>query len=131
MKRTTAFLLAATLCGILSGRAQAQVRPILTLTASPSASDGSCVSPCVLTYNIYRGTAAGAENLATPINLTPLPATTTSFTDTTAISGTYFYVARAVETSGTSVLTSANSNEVSFTFPKAPAPPGLAVKAGQ
>lgn len=136
MKRF-AVLVAIAILTIFSGRAQGQKARhelrataaahsvTLTLTASPT----PCVSACVMTYEIYRGTAAGAEDMAAPINPAPLTAANLSFTDTNvSLGNTYYYVAQAVETSGTLVLTSASSAEVSATFPQAPAPPGLAAK---
>ncbi len=62
-------------------------------------------------YNVYRGTASGAE-AASPINSSAISGTT--FTDTNVVSGqTYYYVIRAVDSSGSS----GNSNEVSATIP--------------
>ena len=73
----------------------------LTWTASPSAG--------VTGYNIYRGTASGAES-ATPLNTSPV--TGVSFADTTAVSGTtYYYIVKA--TNGTTE--SSASTEVSAT----------------
>lgn len=63
-------------------------------------------------YNIYRRTTAGSYNFATPLNgATPVSGTT--YTDTTAVSGTsYNYVVRSVViSSGGAQLASANSNE--------------------
>ncbi|MGO8669919.1 MAG: fibronectin type III domain-containing protein, partial [Capsulimonadaceae bacterium] len=76
-------------------------------------------------YNVYRGTATGAES-ATP--LTP-SSTTTTYTDATVINGTtYFYKVAAVNQGGTSGL----SNEASTTpNPPAPsAPTGLTATPG-
>jgi hypothetical protein len=99
---------------------------MLSWTASTSAA--GCVSPCTFGYNVYRGTTAGGENLSTPLNgSTPITALT--FQDTSVAVGTssvtYFYVIEAVETSGGVTLASANSNEVSATFPALPAAPVL------
>ena len=58
----------------------------LNWTASSSAG--------VTGYNIYRGTSPGAES-STPLN-TGGPVASTSFTDTTAVSGTkYYYVIKS------------------------------------
>jgi fibronectin type 3 domain-containing protein len=62
-------------------------------------------------YNIYRGTASGAEG-ATPLNLSALSAT--SFSDVNVTSGqSYYYVVQAVNANGTS----GNSNEVQVSVP--------------
>lgn len=61
--------------------------------------------------NIYRATATGAENYATPLNATLLPLGTAAFLDTTAVVGTqYFYTTCEVGTGG---VLSAPSNEAS------------------
>lgn len=144
MKRYAVVL--AVLFTVLSGNVQAQrihrarrqqVRLTATLhglnvtvTPSLSATNGDCVSPCVITYEIYRGTAAGAEDMTTPLNPTPLTSANLVFKDTTGIpKKQYFYVVQAVATSGTSVLgTSASSSEVSATFPPIILAPGLAIE---
>ena len=72
------------------------------------------------TYNVYRGTAAGAEN-ATPI---ASGLTGTSYADVTATPGQpYFYVVKAVDAGGAS----AASNEVNSTAASSnvPAPSSL------
>ena len=47
-------------------------------------------------YNVYRGTTAGGES-TTPLNASPLSASTTSYQDTTVQPGnTYFYTVQAV-----------------------------------
>jgi fibronectin type 3 domain-containing protein len=62
-------------------------------------------------YNLYRGTASGAETLLAS------GLTGTSFTDTSVVNGTtYYYIVRAVNAGGTSTA----SNEASAT-PQAPA----------
>jgi Abnormal spindle-like microcephaly-assoc'd, ASPM-SPD-2-Hydin/Protein of unknown function (DUF1573) len=64
-----------------------------------------------VTYNVYRGTASGAEG-TTPIN--PNSISGTSFTDGNVASGTiYFYVVKAVNSGGTSTA----SNEVQAPIP--------------
>lgn len=64
-----------------------------------------------VTYNVYRGTASGAEG-ATPIN--PGSVSGLNFTDTSVTSGvTYFYVVKAVNSGGTSTA----SNEVQAAIP--------------
>src|SRR5262249_52566405 len=60
-------------------------------------------------YNVYRSNQSGSYP-STPLNGTPLQ--TTSFTDNTATTGTYYYVVRAVSVSGQE---SASSNEVQTT----------------
>ena len=69
-------------------------------------------------YNVYRGTAPGAEG-ATPLNSTPI--TGTSYTDPTVVAGTtYYYVVETILNG----VSSGKSNEVSGTIPIAP-PTGL------
>src|SRR5271155_2245861 len=65
----------------------------LTWTASSSAA--TCVAPCTLTYNVYRGTAAGAESI-TPENSSPITALT--FFDPVLLTGssqTFYYIVEA------------------------------------
>jgi titin len=68
-------------------------------TKSSSEIDLSWTAPAsgtVTGYNIYRGTLAGGES-ATPLNATPLSASTTTFQDTAVQTGnTYFYVVQAI-----------------------------------
>lgn len=78
----------------------------LNWTASVDAVDG---------YNVYRGTAAGAETTLLNTGLV----TATTFVDANPIE-TAFYVARAVRAGVESV----NSNEISVILPVAP-PTGL------
>jgi hypothetical protein len=63
-------------------------------------------------YNVYRRTTAGSYNFAAPLN-GATPVAGTSYTDTTATSGTsYNYVVRSVVTgSAGQQIESANSNE--------------------
>jgi len=84
---------------------------VVTLSWQPS------VGSVPITYNLFRGLAAGAES-ATPI---ATGITGTSFSDTGVTNGTtYFYVIDAVNSLGTS----GGSNEVSAT-PAAPTPPSV------
>lgn len=95
----------------------------LSWTASTSAS--TCLSTstpaCTLTYNVFVGSTSGGES-ATAFNTAPITGTTYDFaiTPTGSIQNFYFVV-QAVETIGTVTLTSANSNEVSVSFPALPA----------
>ncbi len=97
---------------------------VLTWVASTSAA--SCVAPaCTFGYNVFRGTAAGAES-ATPLNSAPLTALT--YTDPITLGSslqTYFYFVEAVETASGITSPSVPSNEVSATFPGVPAAPVL------
>ena len=85
--------------------------PVHTVTLNWNASTGAT------TYNVYRGTATGAETLYAS-GLTP-----TTYTDPTVTNGTtYFYYVTAVGTGGES----AASLEVSAQIPMPPsAPTGL------
>ena len=69
-------------------------------------------------YNVYRGTTAGGES-TTPINSSPLAATATSYSDTTAVAGnTYFYVVKAINTPAVSAASNeANATAVSSADP--------------
>lgn len=64
-------------------------------------------------YNVYRGTAAGAET--TLLNAAPITATT--YDDTTPTAGTWFYAVKSVLNGVESV----DSNEVTVSL--RPAPP--------
>jgi len=71
----------------------------------------TAASGTITGYNVYRGTTAGGE-ATTPINSSPLAATATSYSDTTAVAGnTYYYVVKAINTPAVS----AASNEVHAT----------------
>jgi len=77
----------------------------------------STVAPAgyTLTYNVFRGTASGAEG-TTPINAAPL--TTTSYVDPVTLGSanqTFYYTVQAVETGA--IVQTATSSEVSDTFP--------------
>ena len=55
-------------------------------------------------YNVWRGTSTGVIVDKTKINTTLVPATTTTFTDTTASAGVgYFYQVTAVDASGKNI----------------------------
>jgi hypothetical protein len=76
-------------------------------------------------YNIYRSNQSGSYP-STPLNGTPLQ--TTSFTDSPATSGTYYYTVRAVGVSGQE---SASSNEVQVALnPAQPVNTAPVVSAG-
>lgn len=100
----------------------------VTLTFTASTSAGSCTAPCSFGYNVFRGTAAGAES-TTPLNASPI--TSTTYTDSTITLGsspiTYFYIVEAVETASGVTVASSPSNEASATFPGIPAAPTNAV----
>lgn len=100
----------------------------VTLTWTASTSAAACSStatpPCTFGYNVFRGTAAGAES-STPVNSAPVTGLT--FVDPVTLTNspqTFFYTVGAVETVGTVTAASlTNSGEVSASFPGAPAPP--------
>jgi hypothetical protein len=78
---------------------------VLTWTASPTSG--------ISGYNVYRGTSVGGES-TTPLNSTPLSATT--YTDSAVTAGTnYYYVVAAVASNGSTQ--SADSNEASAAVP--------------
>lgn len=97
------------------------VAPILTgATAGTNQVALTWTAPAgtVISYNLYRGTASGAE-----IKVTAIASGATSYTDSSLTAGvTYFYKITAVNTSGES----AQSNELSAiptaTTPTAPTP---------
>lgn len=73
-------------------------------------------------YNIYRSQTSGLYT--TPLNNTPLAAGTTTYTDSTVVPGTWFYVATSVLGGAESV----HSNEVKAVLLPA-APTSLVVTA--
>jgi|SRR5208283_1206991 len=99
---------------------------ILTWVASTSAA--SCTAPlCTFGYNVFRGTAAGAES-STPLNSAPL--TVLTYSDAVTLTSSvqsYFYYVEAVETASGIASPSVPSNEVSATFPGVPAAPVLSL----
>ena len=71
------------------------------------------VTPGVLGYYVYRGTASGKES-TTPLNSTPIVGT--SYADSNVTTGqTYYYVVTALGSNGTTQ--SADSTEASATVP--------------
>lgn len=112
----------------LVARAQTAPAHEVTLTWTASVSSAACASNCTLGYNIYRGTAPGAE-AATPVNAAPVTALT--YTDPVTLGSapqTFYYYVETVETAGGVVVNSTQSSEVSATFPAVPAPPtGLSI----
>jgi len=75
------------------------------LTWNASVGDPQHLS--VVSYNIWRGTSAGGEDIVTPINGTPVSGL--SFSDTTAVNGTtYFYRVTAVNEVGQTGVPSGN-----------------------
>ena len=83
-------------------------------------------------YNVLAGPTSGSE-VNPPLNSTLIAGTT--FTDTTLPVQTTtisrFYVVQAQVTVGTTVNTSASSNEVSVTFPGLVPPTNLGVSSAQ
>lgn len=77
----------------------------MSWTASTDAVDG---------YNVYRGTAAGAES-STPLNAALVSGT--SYTDSSVTPGTWFYVVKASKGGALSVV----SDEISAVILPAPA----------
>ena len=66
-----------------------------------------------VTYNVYRAVTSGGYNYASPLNSAPISGT--SFTDCTITLGqTYYYVIRAIDSSGNQ---SVNSSETVVTVP--------------
>jgi hypothetical protein len=89
----------------LSGTGQVSSSHSVALTWNASPTSG------INGYNVFRGTASGAEG-TTPLNPSPLPGLT--YTDTNLTSGqTYFYVVTAVDSGGNSPP----SNEIPASIP--------------
>jgi hypothetical protein len=66
-----------------------------------------------VTYNVYRASSSGGYNYTAPLNTTPI--TGTSFSDCTLTLGqTYYYVIRAVDSSGNQ---SVSSSEITAIIP--------------
>jgi hypothetical protein len=115
--------------------------PVLTAVTARNPGAGEATGAIALSwnavagatgYNVYRRTAAGSYNFATPVNAGPLAGT--SYTDPgSGLTGgaTYTYVVRAV----TGGAESANSNELSATTIARLGPPASAaatpIAAGQ
>jgi acid phosphatase type 7 len=103
---------------VSASAAQRPAAPTLSATAGDGAVNLSWSAPAdggaaITAYNIYRGTATGAETLLKSV------ANVTSTADTTVANGTkYYYRVAAVNSVGEGTL----SNEVSAT-PAAPPPP--------
>src|SRR5450756_2484759 len=75
------------------------------LTWNASVGDPQHLS--VVSYNVWRGTSAGGEDIVTPINGTPVSGL--SFSDTTPVNGTtYFYRVTAVNEVGQTGVPSGN-----------------------
>ena len=93
--------------------------PVLAATPTHTVSLVWNVDTGATTYNVYRGTASGAETLYASGLTSP------AYTDQTVTNGTtYFYYVTAVGTGGES----AGSPEVSAQIPTPPNPPtGLAI----
>jgi hypothetical protein len=98
----------------------------LQFTASTGSAGCSATAtpPCTIGYNIFRGTAAGAES-PTPLNASPISATTYIDPITlTSTATTYFYTVEAVEiVNGVTGLPSVPSNEATASFPGQASPP--------
>jgi len=100
-------------CGAASIPGKPQVCISWTASTTPS-----------VTYSVFRSTAAGGENYASPLNVSPI--TGTSYLDSTATAGTeYFYTIVAV----LGGYMSAPSSEVSVQIPTPPAAPTAPVAA--
>lgn len=109
--------LAQATCAV--GTAGATPVAALTITAPTKNTDGSPIA-LPLTYQLWQGTASGAESLKT-IGIT---ATTISATGLTDNSTAYFFIV-AVDANG---ALSAHSGEVCKSFPKGiPGTPSLSI----
>jgi hypothetical protein len=89
----------------------------VTLQWSAGSLGANCASPATLSYNVFRGTAAGQES-TTPINTSPVTALTYVDSNGLVAGTTYFYNVKSVELCGTTSISSlAASNEVSALIP--------------
>lgn len=104
-----------------------------TLSWQPVAPPSGCGTGCQVSYNVYRGTAAGAES-TTPANGNTIgcSGTTCTYQDASAPLGTttypsgqsFFFKVESVEIIGNlTIKSAAMSPEASVTFPSAPAAP--------
>jgi fibronectin type 3 domain-containing protein len=95
--------------------------PVLSATAGVSSVSLSWTLPAnggsaITGYNVYRGTASGAETLMTSVG-----ATTTSYTDTATATGTtYYYEVTATSGVGEGARSNEKSATVAATVPGAP-----------
>ena len=79
----------------------------VSLTWTAPSSGGNAITG----YDVYEGTTSGAES-STPVNTSPLGATTTTYTVTGLTNGTtYYFTVKAINTAGSSGA----SNEASAT----------------
>src|SRR4051812_6464479 len=105
----------------------APAAPILTASSSASAVNLAWTAPdsggsAITGYQVLRGTTAGGET-----TLATLPATATSYADSTGVAGTsYFYRVAAVNNIGVGDL----SNEVQAATATAPAAPAATASDG-
>ena len=99
----------------------------------------NCTAPCVISYNVFRGTGAGGES-ATPLNGNTVGCSgaSCSYMDTSAPLGvttypgpaTFFYTIKAVEIVSPSLtITGPPSTEFSVVFPAGPGAPTGAIGA--
>lgn len=98
---------------------------VLSWTASTSAA--ACLTtgtpPCTFGYNVFRGTATGAEG-SIPLNASLVTGAT--FTDPITLTSspqTFFYTVVGVETVNGVTVISTPSNEASASFPGIPTSP--------
>lgn len=97
--------------------------PAGTHSATLTWNASTAVCTAGMAYNAYRGTTAGGENYATPLN--PAPGAALTYTDNTVIPlATYFYTVKAY-CSSANVKESIPSNEAPTTIPGdvQPSPP--------